>query len=437
MILIIKSIFFWILLFFLSFRPGFALVSDHKQDDSRLYSNMTYNNRIKTVMLYREGWRLSYPFIKLNSNEKLIFSFDELTDDIKDYSYIINHCSADWQPSDISISDYLEGFDENRITDINYSINTLQQYVHYSLKIPNENIKLTLSGNYVIRVYDTYEPDSIIITRRFSIVEHLVDISGRVKFPDVLNFRESHQKINFTIHKKGYYINDPDREIVVVVNQNNYWFNNIQDLKPQYINDDKLIYEYDEKNLILGGNEFRHFDIKGLKIFSDRVKNITFNRPYYDVFLYDDIGRKTGSYELDEDINGKYFVKNQHGMDEDSDLDADYVNVHFTLPRSVPNLEGNIYIYGALSDWNFSDLNKMTYNFESKSYEHKIFLKQGYYNYMYVFINNSSLKPDFDFIEGSYSETENDYLIYVYHSDPMERYDKLIGFEVFNSKVTN
>jgi len=404
-------------------------------NDDKYYRNFTYRKTIKSVGIYREGWELSYPFYNLNSEERLFLSFDELKDDPEDYSYLITHCDAHWKPSDISEYDYINGFNGNRIASYDYSISTLQKYINYLIPIPNDEVQLKISGNYVIRVYESNNPEKIVLTRRFSVIDHKIDITGNVRFPDDFNQRISNQQYEFTINKKGYLINDPYRELIVVLNKNGVWHNNITGLIPDFIRGDQLEYNNENKNLVPGGNEYRHLDIKSLKVSSDRVRNISFNRPFYDVYMYDDVAYNTGSYQFNEDLNGKFLIKNQEGREGDSRMDADYANVYFKLKRETPFLDGEVFVFGAVSDWNFSDNNKMTYNFENNSYEHKMYLKQGYYNYIYVYKNSFSGQLDFDIIDGSFSETENDYLVYVYHRDPADRYDKLIGIEVLNSVV--
>ena len=44
-------------------------------------------------------------------------------------------------------SEFLEGFDDIRITNYTKSNNTLNPYIHYRFKIPNKNLSLTKSGN--------------------------------------------------------------------------------------------------------------------------------------------------------------------------------------------------------------------------------------------------------------------------------------------------
>ena len=79
----------------------------------------------------------------------------------------------------------------------------------------------------------------------------------------------------------------------------------------------------------------------------------------------------------------------------------------------------------------------MKYDYENTGYYGSVYLKQGYYNYVYAFLPNGSTTGDVSLTEGSHWETENDYVIYVYHKDMTSRYDKLIGFEIANSVIKN
>ena len=54
--------------------------------------------------------------------------------------YTFIHCDSNWGKSEIIYSEYLNGFYENYIEEYYYSFNTIQQYIHYELTFPNENI---------------------------------------------------------------------------------------------------------------------------------------------------------------------------------------------------------------------------------------------------------------------------------------------------------
>ena len=94
-------------------------------------------------------------------------------------------------------------------------------------------------------------------------------------------------------------------------------------------------------------------------------------------------------------------VKEQKG-----NVDADYVHTHFSLKRNSAIATGDIYIYGALTDWQIKPEAKMSFNQLELQYEADLYLKQGLYNYMYVLVQDGNERADMTFIEGSHFETE-------------------------------
>ena len=134
---------------------------------------------------------------------------------------------------------------------------------------------------------------------------------------------------------------------------------------------------------------------------------------------------------MDQDINGKFLIKKQESWN--SSLEADYTFVHFTLLSDHISY-GDIYVFGAISDWKIKEEFKLNYNENKKQYETAIFLKQGYYNYNYVLYDTTTNIIDISFIEGTHYQTRNDYYIYVYHRNTSDRYDSLVGFLKTSSK---
>ena len=110
--------------------------------------NEIYNPNIASLQVMAgSDWR-NLPITQLGGNA-IHIDFDELSHDYHRYTYKIEHCEADWSASqDIYENDYMTGYNDN-LTIENYeqSINTTQLYTHYRLTIPNENCRLTLSGN--------------------------------------------------------------------------------------------------------------------------------------------------------------------------------------------------------------------------------------------------------------------------------------------------
>ena len=116
----------------------------------------------------------------------------------------------------------------------------------------------------------------------------------------------------------------------------------------------------------------------------------------------------------------------RHSGDEDNDTQSEYVLVHFPF-KSERMKGGDIYVGGLWDDGLPSERCRMAYDEASGTYEAVVLLKQGYYNYQYRFFPDGSGVGQTLRTDGDYYETENEYLILVFHRGQGERYDALVG----------
>ena len=385
------------------------------------YNKIEYN--LNTIRLHKVHDELSLPIINLNSNEKLELSFDDLSNDLSTFYVTIDHYDSDWKKSNLLKSEFVDGFIKDEIIDYEFSFNTLKNYIHYKYIFPSENLKPLISGNYKLKVFDLN--GDTIITKQFMIIENMININMNIKKATLSTDRKTKHEIDFSINHPNFNIPDPFSQIKIVIKQNNKDDNAIRDLLPMYIRNNTLIYDYNEENTFYGNNEFRHFDIKSLRYFSDRVKNITKDSINYEVFLYPDFKKTFNNYSIEPDINGNFYIKSQEARN--SDIESEYVNVNFELNSDFIS-NGDVYIIGDLNNWKINENYKLEYNFQKNKYEAKVELKQGYYNYHYA-INDTSLNYlDVSSIEGTHYQTRNKYQIYVYYKSLNERFERLIGF---------
>ena len=390
------------------------------------------------MQLFKEGWNLSYPIIKLNSIDKLVLNFDLLADQPETYYYTIIHCDKDWNKSDIFPNDYLKGNAENPIEDYTNSFNTTVSYIHYKLSLPNDRVDITISGNYILYVYPADKPEEPAITQRFTITEDVTQIIVTAHRPQMTKDNNTHQQVDFTVNYGTQSITDPFRNVYAFILQNGRWDNAKRNLKPDFYGNNELKYNsLSDKNIFQGGNEFRYFDIKSIRYQTEYVKRIDFVIPNYNVYLFPSENREFKPYFYWQDFNGKYYIAFQEGKKPDTE--SDYVNVYFTLPSDQAIPGGRMYISGGLNQWAFNKNNLMTYNQEKKEYECTMLLKQGWYNYEYVFLKNGETNGTASLFEGSHYETENDYIVLVYYRNPHDRYDRVIGTAIANTlnKLTN
>ncbi|MFA9371332.1 MAG: DUF5103 domain-containing protein [Labilibaculum antarcticum] len=405
----------------------FAYNSDYKT----VYFNEIKKKSIHTVQMHPTDWELTEPIIELNGDNQLLFSFDDITENIQDYSYKIIHCTSNWQNSYLSEFDFIDGFTENQIQDYEHSFTTNVNFVHYSLKIPNNEIQLKLSGNYILEIFEDFDPEKVVIRQRFMLLDSKVEVTGEVKHPIAIDLRETHQEVDFSILHPNFTIDNPHSDLQVVLTQNNRLDGSEKNLKPIFIRKDELVFDYETENVFPGGNEFRNFDLKSLRYQTRYIKEIYKENEQTHILLTAGNNRHFKQYIYEQDLNGRFLIDVQE-RDEPS-TEADYCYITFWLPFDNEIKHGNLYVYGDFCNWTCSDKNKMEYDFDTGSYRKTIFLKQGYYNYQFVLLENGKKTPDLTYIEGSHWETENDYVIYVYYHDIALNYDMLIGYKTLNS----
>jgi len=408
--------------------------SDYYSENYIRYSDYIYQKNIHSIIFEKASVELSQAIIPLNGEEQLLLRFDDISGKYKELKYTIVLCDATWNPVDLEPIEYIEGYYENTITNYTYSLNTLQNYVHYELLFPNQQIKPKLSGNYILLVYqnDGTKAGDLVLSRRFMVYDQKLQVDADLRPATLLDERKYKQKIDFSINTASFPIYDPYNDLKVVLRQNNRWDNAIWNLKPKMIKGEILDYNYDRENVFSGINEFRELDMKSLVYQSMYIQRIDSDKRNYYVHLKEDERRSFKTYATKKDINGKKYIKNEEAK-YDSHIESEYAYVHFYLNYPQILAHGDVYVFGALSDWRFKEENKMQYNFEKKRYEARIYLKQGYYNYLYAFVENNSDVADIAFIEGQHFQTENDYSILVYYRQAGTYYDQLIGIKFLNS----
>jgi hypothetical protein len=407
---------------------------DYGDDNTLRYEDYVYRPNIHTVQLHETSWEFAQPLIKFNSAEQLLLSFDDLDSDKKQYSISVVHCDAKWNPSDLMIQEYINGFYDLNILNFNFSVNTLQKYTHYTILFPTQNMQLTKSGNYIVYVYMDGDKNKLVLSRRFMVLDEKVSVIGNIKQAIGNDEQYEKQHLDFSIVNTSYNITNSHVDLKVVLTQNYRWDNAVYDIKPTFNTPNQLTYSLDDMSTFNGGNEFRYFDLRSLRTYTERVKNIYKDSTnHYRAELMTDDNRSNLGYIFYNDLNGGFLIKNKD-LASNQDIEADYVNVNFFMPFDNPTPEGNFYVLGKLTNWKLDKVNRMSYNYKRGGYECNLMIKQGYYNYIYAFLKDKSKAGDETLTEGNHWETENDYIIYVYHRTRGTYYDQLIGIRKFNSR---
>jgi hypothetical protein len=393
------------------------------------YDNNVFQSNIKSVEFYNSAKQSSFPAITLGSGDKLLLAFDDLQGGSKNFSYTIEHCDMNWNPSNLSTAEYLKNYTEDKITDFSYSVATVQKYTHYQLKLPNQNVSPKIAGNYILKVYED-DPSKPILTRRMYVIGAQIALSAEIVQSGDVSTRLTNQKINFTIDYGNLRVQNPGSDVRTIIMQNARSETAQLNNQPTYIQGTKLIYNDITLNDFPGGNEFRHFDTRTLKLNSERILHITREDTSNTILLLTDPDRNEPNYSFSYDLNGAFYILNQDGTDPHTD--ADYAHLYFTLNTKRSPNDGTPYIMGQFNDYKADDNSKMVYDADKNKFAVSILLKQGVYDYTYVWVDKAG-KQDDTALEGSFFQTENDYQLLVYYHPAGARWDELVGYTLLNT----
>lgn len=392
----------------------------------------TFDSKFKTLQVALEGNEFFPPIINMDDDSRVCISFDELADDVRYMRYRLVHCNSDWQPSQLLESEYVDGFNESKIEDCELSSGTFVNYVHYRLSVPNNDMRIKVSGNYLVQVYDEDNPDEVLLQARFMASENTVGVYQSVTTRTDIDYNASHQQLTVRVASKTEDGSRMDwhNDVKAVITQNMRTDNSVTLTRPNLIESDAVVYQHTPQLIFPAGNEFRRFETVSVRYAGMRVRNVELHEPYYHVELFTDQSRANEPYVYDRTQYGRYKVRQSDVLD--SNTDAEYVIVHFSLATDQMQ-GGTFHIDGDFTHHIFDRTNALLYNPSTGLYEKEMLLKMGSYNYQYLWVPNDSMIGYTAVAEGDKFQTVNEYMCCVYRRSPGERFDRLLGFGIVYS----
>lgn len=387
---------------------------------------------IRTVQVVVGGDALAPPVAQLGTPVEL--SFDALTHTYARYIYNVQLCNADWSEcEDLFESDYLSGFNNLPIEDYETSFNTTVLYTHYSVSFPNDDCRLLLPGNYRVRIYeDEFDADEEpVVEACFSLYSPEMNVGLNVSSNTEIDFNQRHQQVTFDVAYGQRRVVDPQRELHTVVMQNRRWDNAVVDLQPNIIKSTGVAWTHRRELAFEAGSEFHKFEILDVRLNGMNVDHMAWIDEQYHATLF--ANKPQHNYTYNPDADGAFIIR--HSGDEDNATMSEYLFVHFLL--QTPRLAGgDVYVSG-LWDYGFPDPQcLMHYDERLQAYEAAVLLKQGYYNYQFRQLDKDGVGHT-ALTEGDFYQTENEYIVLVYHRQQGARYDALVGFAKVKTNGNN
>ncbi len=384
-----------------------------------------FNPRFRSLQVHVNDNDQAPPVIYLDGADRLVVSFDELAEERSYLRCRLAHCNSQWMPDGLVANEFLDGFNDSQVDDYDYSRGTTVHYVNYRITIPNDDMRPTISGNYLLEVYEDGEPDDVLLQVRFYVAEGWAAVSGSYTGITDIDHRAAHQQLSIVVDGgDDLTLDDLSNRLSLTVVQNGRMDNTVSIDKPQYITGNTARFEHLRPLIFPAGNEYRRFETVAINSLSMNVEEMDYVHPFYHARLRTDMPRGSEGYAYDMTQHGRYRVREQNSAD--GNVESDYVMTHFTLKS--PPLQGyDIYVDSDFMLRRFSPSSRMNYDYDAGVYRMAALLKQGSYNYQYLAVPKGTSAGRTAPLEGDFYQTDNEYLILVYYRVSGARYDRLIG----------
>ena len=406
-----------------------------------------FNEQVRTLRVERKVLLLENGVVDGSAPENTLhISFDEMSHDVHFYTYTVQMMNGGMSATaslngGMLSSEYLRGFTTRDIADYEHSINTSREYTHYWLEFPNEDMALTKSGNYRLTIYEDGNPDNRVAEVDFCVVEPLVKIETKVRANTDIEFNGRYQQVDVDVSLQNLANSYQPSEFRVVVTQNNRLDNAVTMTQPTFVEPNRLRYINNKALIFEAGNEYHHFDAFSCFYAGYGIDRVYHEMGDYHALLFPNEITK-GQYIHEFDSDGRFVVNAERT--NDSDTEAEYMWVYWTVPAEQPWFDGALYVGGEIFGNELSLRNRMQYDAEAKVYWLTALVKQGGYDFQYWFVPKSQesraksqevqQKTTTQRVDGSYWQTENEYAVYVYWRPFGARYDRLIGVSSVKSQ---
>jgi Domain of unknown function (DUF5103) len=394
-----------------------------------------FMKNISTIKFNMFGDPLSYPIISLRGDDKLELHFDDMDGGVKYYYYTLELRNADWSIAQLGYFDYVKGFTQERISTYRLSSAVYTRYTHYQVMLPDRNLMPVKSGNYVLKVFLNGDTSQLAFTRRLLVVDNRLGVSAQIRQPFAQQYFRTYHRLLVQVSTKGIDVRYPQQQVKLNILQNYRWDNEIRNIQPTYIRPEMLEFVNEQEMVFPGMREWRWLNIRSFRLLGDRIASQQNTDSSYSLFVKEEKTMVGSPYYFYRDYNGRFMNETIERVNPF--WEAEYANVHFSFepPGKIPFHNMDLFVFGEITNYGKSPGARMIFNQEKGKYETDLFLKQGYYDYVYALNDRKSQEFTTDKTEGNLWETEDTYLVLVYYRQLGGRYDELLGISRVNSYI--
>ncbi len=376
---------------------------------------------IQSIIFTKGGNPDSAAIIRLNSRDKLVLAFDELSSTGSQFSAELVHYDPDWRPTNLLPSLYLKRQFSDRFGGGTLSRANNPSYFHYSYTFPNDNLDVNLSGNYMLIIKDA-SSGRFLFSLPFLVVEAIGSIRSRVEevpgFGD--RFRPYHQ-VFIQYDYPDSLTRLPEVDLTARIVPNQFWGRTKRANVIDQSQRGQIRFHHDRDNLFIANYEVRNLglNLRSGNFFEyipeDNPPRIVLRPDVADLDVPTSVGR---TMKFGRPAN---------------DRDARYALVYFTLelPERLEDRDP-IYVVGAFNNWQPNSISRMVYDSTRAWYTGRAYVKEGSWQYKYIKVRQNRI--DDISLDNVFSPTSQDYLSLVYYRDFQLNYHRLVGVSYRRSR---
>jgi len=409
--------------------------SSEQRDDSNASSSsartaiqpdiVAPSSSVRTVQLYRGDDEQSLPVFSLNGGAPLTLEFDLMAEEGRPLSIYFQHADRHWR-RDLTASQTLESFQDDRLLEYRSSRGTQVPYVHYKYRLPNDDIRFRISGNYILRVTERGRRDSVLFEHPFFVAEE----EGRLQL-GAQPLTISGQRVP-SLQPVARYTppssvqGDPFGHTVCFIRNGRLTDTRCEE-RPLLVQQPELEFELGRERAYAPITANYELDLSDLRATSEIVQVDRTQSPPQ-AQLEPDYAR-FGEGRGRTMGNGQPIVRGALPSQLNPEVSAEYVETTFAF---VPSGE-RPYTSPLLVTGNFNGLNsgrstRMDWNSSRGQYEGTVLLKQGRYQYFYSTDDPTYRKQ----VLASQPRITGTYLAFVYYRDASLNTDRLLRVNGFS-----
>jgi hypothetical protein len=379
---------------------------------------------VRTVQLYRGTEERSLPVTALDPDEPLTLEFDLMRQQGRPLSVYFYHADREWN-RDLSPSRVLESYQNDQLVDYRASQGTEVPYVHYTYRLPNDDIRFRISGNYILRVTERGRRDSVLFERPFFVTDEAGRLEMGAEGVMVPGQRQQSLRPVARFDPPAALQGDPFGYSVCFVRNGRLPDTRCED-RPLLAQQPRLEFRLDRDRAFAPVTADYTVDLGDLRT-AVAIERLDRTVSPFRVLLEPDYAQFSGR-DLEATLNGQIVVRGAVRGRAEPALTAEYVETTFAFvpPREQP-LGGGVMLAGSFSGMDPARGVEMRWNAGRRRYEGDILLKQGQYQYFYE-TRDPLLRRQ---ASQSQARLRNTYTTFVYYEDPSEGTDRLLRVNSF------